>query len=58
MYGHDVVDHIMDKIHDAKIPTNTGRNSTYDKQFTDCIKSVTSPNIFQLFIDYRVNNPE
>lgn len=49
-YGSDVVYRILQKVYAAKIPTNTTRNSVYDKQFTDCIKSVTSPNVFQLFV--------
>lgn len=53
-YGSDVVYRILDKVYAAKIPTGYGRNSTYDKQFTDCIKAATSPNVFQLFVEYCV----
>lgn len=54
-YGNDIIYRIMEKVYAANIPVNNGRNSTYDKQFTDCIKAVTSPNVFQLFVDYRIN---
>jgi hypothetical protein len=55
VYGSDVVYRILDKVYAANIPENYGRNSTYDKQFTDCIKAVTYQNVFQLFVDYCVN---
>ncbi|HWT74968.1 MAG TPA: hypothetical protein VN258_09660 [Mobilitalea sp.] len=55
MYGSDIVYRIMEKVYAANIPTTAGRNSTYDKQFTDCIKSATSQNVFQLFVEYCVN---
>lgn len=54
-YGSDIINRIMAKVYAANIPTTAGRNSTYDKQFTDCIKSVTSQNVFQLFVKYCVN---
>ena len=54
-YGSDVVYRILQKVYAANIPTDKGRNSTYDKQFTDCIKAATNPDVFQLFIKYRVN---
>lgn len=50
-YGSDVIYKIMEKVYAAKIPTELGRNSSYDKQFTDCIKACTSPNVFQLFVE-------
>jgi hypothetical protein len=49
-YGSDVVYKILQKVYAANIPTNGGRNSVYDKMFIDCIKSVTSQNVFQLFV--------
>lgn len=55
MYGSDVVYRILQKVYAANIPTGSGRNSTYDKQFTDCIKAVTSANVFQLFVQYCIN---
>ncbi|MDF2843463.1 MAG: hypothetical protein K0R00_1889 [Herbinix sp.] len=54
MYGSDIVYRILDKVYAAKIPTGSGRNNTYDKQFTNCIKSVTSQNVFQLFVEYYI----
>lgn len=54
MYGSDVIYRILEKVYAAGIPTGPGRNSTYDKQFTDCIKAVTSQNVFQLFVEYCV----
>lgn len=53
-YGSDIIYKIMEKVYAANIPTNAGRNSTYDKQFTDCIKSVTSQKVFQLFVQYCI----
>lgn len=55
MYGEDVIYRIMEKVYAANIPTSAGRNSTYDKQFTDCIKAVTSQNVFQNFVEYCVD---
>lgn len=53
-YGSDIIYKIMEKVYSSNIPTNAGRNSTYDKQFTDCIKAVTSPKVFQLFVEYCI----
>lgn len=53
-YGSNILYKIMQKIYASNIPISPTRNSTYDKQFTDCIKSVTSPEVFQLFIKYCV----
>jgi len=50
-----VIYEILQKVYAANIPTNTSRNSAYDKLFTDCIKDATSSNIFQLFVDTCVN---
>lgn len=55
MYGSDIVSRILQKVYAANIPVTAGRNSTYDKQFSDCIKAATSPNVFQLFVEYCVN---
>jgi hypothetical protein len=54
-YGSDIVSRILAKVSAANIPTSAGRNSTYDKQFTDCIKAVTSPKVFQLFVEYCID---
>jgi len=54
-YGSDIIYRIMEKVYAANITVTAERNSTYDKQFTDCIKSVTSQNVFQLFVEYCVN---
>lgn len=55
IYGKDVVSRILQKVYAANIPTGNGRNSTYDKQFTDCIKAATSSNVFSLFVEYCIN---
>jgi hypothetical protein len=54
-YGSDIISRILAKVSAANIPTSAGRNSTYDKQFTDCIKAVTSPKVFQLFVEYCID---
>jgi hypothetical protein len=55
VYGNDTVYRILQKVYAANIPTGYGRNSTYDKQFTDCIKAATSSNVFQMFVQYISN---
>jgi len=55
IYGKDVVYRILQKVYAANIPTGNGRNSTYDKQFIDCIKAATSSNVFKLFVEYCIN---
>ncbi len=55
IYGNDVVYRILQKVYVANIPTGYGRNSTYDKQFTDCIKAATSSNVFNMFVEYCIN---
>jgi hypothetical protein len=55
IYGADTVYRILEKVYASNIPTGAGRNSTYDKLFTDCIKSATSQKVFQLFVEYCVD---
>jgi hypothetical protein len=54
LYGSDVVYKINQKILAANIPAGSARNAAYDKIFLDCIKSATSQNVFQLFIEQHV----
>lgn len=54
LYGADVVYKINQKILAANIPAGSARNYSYDKLFTDCVKSATSQNVFQLFVEQHV----